>query len=102
MKAILIYITHASESEAKKISTHLVSNRFVACANIFPINSVYFWDGKLNSDNEYVSILKTRKENWKKVKKEIENIHTYEIPCIIKIPIKANTKYIEWIYSMTN
>lgn len=101
MKLILIYVTHSDEDEAKKMSNHLINRRMIACANIFPINSVYIWEGKPVSDGEYVSILKTRKEYWKKVKEEVEKMHPYDVPCILKIKIKTNKKYKDWIFEMT-
>lgn len=101
MELILVYVTHSNEEEAKKISDHLIKYKMIACANIFPITSVYIWEGQAVSDGEFVSILKTRKENWTIVKEEVEKMHPYELPCIIKINIKANKKYKEWIYEMT-
>jgi periplasmic divalent cation tolerance protein len=82
-----------------KLSNYLVENKYAACANIFPIKSAYWWKGQIASDQEYVSILKTITGNWEILKTKVEEIHPYEIPCIMKIEVEANEKYEEWIRS---
>ncbi len=101
MSFILIYVTHENEEQAKKITTHLLQKKLIACANFFPINSVYWWKGKIEHSPEIVTILKTKKENWDKVKSEIEQIHPYETPCIMKITVEANKEYEQWISKET-
>jgi len=56
---------------------------------------------KIDSANEIVSILKTKKENWKVVKEEIEKLHPYDVPCIMKIEVEANESYENWIQEET-
>lgn len=97
MNFIFIYITNPTKKEAKKIARYLLKRRLIACANIFPINSLYWWEGKIVDNNEFVLIVKTTKNNFGKVKKEVEKIHSYKIPCIIKIPGIANKKFFNWI-----
>jgi len=58
-----------------------------------PIEASYWWKGSIGSSKEYVSILKTRTENWNIVKDEIEKIHPYDVPCIMKIDVEANESY---------
>ena len=98
---ILIYVTHKNLKEAKKIASVLLDKKLIACVNFFPIESSYFWKGKLENSNEYVSLLKTRKDNWNKVKEEIKRIHPYETPCILKLEVEANEEYESWINSET-
>ena len=97
MNFIFVYITNPTEKEAKKIAKHLLKKRLIVCANIFPINSLYWWQGKIIDDNEFVLIAKTTKNNFEKVKKEVEKIHSYKIPCIIKISVSSNKKYSNWL-----
>jgi len=97
MDFIFIYITTPNKKEAKKIARYLLKRRLIACANIFPINSLYWWKVKIVDDNEFVLIAKTIKNNFEKVKKEIEKIHSYKIPCIIKIPVSSNKKFFDWL-----
>jgi len=95
---IFIYITNPNKEEAKKIAKHLIEKKLIACANIYDnITSIYFWEGKIADENECVLIAKTLDKNFEKVKTEVEKIHTYKIPCIVKIPVSSNQKYFEWI-----
>jgi periplasmic divalent cation tolerance protein len=96
---IAVYITHKNEGEAKKIVSHLLKNKLIACANFFPIKSAYWWKGKIENSDEIVSLIKTKKENWEKIKKEVEKIHPYETPCVMKFDIEANKDYEDWIES---
>ena len=102
MAFILVYVTHKNLEEAKKIASALLDKKIIACANFFPIESDYLWKGKRENSKEYVSLLKTRKENWNKVKAEIKRLHPYETPCIIKIDAEANEDYEKWVESETN
>jgi len=97
MNLILVYITNPTKAEANKIARVLLKKHLIACANIFPIESLYRWQGKIADESEFVLIAKTKKENYNKVKKEVEKIHSYSIPCIIQIPAQANEKYFEWL-----
>lgn len=101
MKFIVIYITHPNMKEAKRICSVLLEKRLIACANYFPIESTYWWKGKIENSKEIVSLVKTRKANWTKVKKVVEAIHPYEIPCIMKFEVEANRSYADWIHQET-
>jgi len=97
MSFVFIYVTNPNEKEAKKIALHLLKKRLVACTNIFPIQSSYWEKGKIENTKEVVLILKTRKENFEKVKNEIKKIHPYSVPCIIKFGVEANKEYENWL-----
>ena len=98
---ILVYITHKNLEEAKKIISYLMEKKLIACANHFPITSVYWWKGKIENNDEIVSIIKTRDELWEPVREEVNKIHPYETPCIMKIGVEANKEYEEWVNSET-
>lgn len=102
MSFIIIYATYKDLVQAKKISSHLLKKKLIACANFFSIKSLYLWKGKIENSNETVAFLKTNKENWKKVKKEITRMHSYDIPCIVKISVESNKSYGLWINSEIN
>ncbi len=97
MSFIMVYTTHSSEGEANRISQHLLDKKLIACANIFPMSSAYWWQNTIQNEAEWVAIVKTSSEKWAIVKSEIERIHPYETPCIIKITVEANEKYERWI-----
>jgi len=97
MNFIFIYITNPSKEKAKEIARHLLEKKLIACANIFPIDSLYWWEGKVTEDNEFVLIAKTTENKFEKVKDEVRKIHPYKIPCIIKIPVSSNREYFDWL-----
>ena len=101
MTFIILYVTHKNLENAQKVASHLLQKKLIACANFFPITSSYWWKGKIENSEEIVSLLKTRKENWEKVKSEIKKIHPYETPCIMKINAEANADYESWINEET-
>lgn len=92
----LVYITCKDSKEAEDISIHLLKKRLIACANIFPIKSMYWWQGKIANDSENVIIAKTNNKNFKKIGIEVKKMHSYEIPCILKINATANKEYEAW------
>ncbi|MCP4254403.1 MAG: divalent-cation tolerance protein CutA [Candidatus Scalindua sp.] len=100
---IIIYITAGSASEAKKIGHTLVEEKLVACSNIIsPIRSIYSWQGKICDDKEALMILKTRKKLFKQIIKRVEEIHSYDVPEIIAMPIiDGSSKYLSWINEET-
>ena len=93
----IIYVTHANENAAKALSSQIVEEKLAACANLFPIQSAYWWQGALSQDDEYVSILKTTNEKWPALKVRVTELHPYEVPCIMKIEVEANESYEQWI-----
>lgn len=101
MKFIIIYITYPNLKEAKQVSNVLLKERLIACVNYFPIESAYWWRGKIENTKEIVSLVKTTKANWTKVKKEVEKLHPYKTPCIIKIEVEANKSFADWIVKET-
>lgn len=96
---IFVYITCKNKSQAIKISKHLLQKRLIACANIHPINSVYLWNGKITNGKEFALIGKTADKNYEKIKDEVKKIHSYDIPCVIKIKVDSNPDYEKWVNS---
>jgi len=97
MSVVFLYVTTRNKSEGLKITRYLLKKKLIACANIFPITSIYEWKGKIRNGKEVVMILKTLKTKSVAVKKEIEQIHSYEVPCVVEISVKANDAYARWI-----
>jgi len=97
MKLILVYIVSANKKEAKTIAKQLLLKKLIACANILPTESLYWWKGKIANEKEVVLVAKTVDVNFKNIKKEVEKIHSYDIPCIVKIPAEANKNYFDWV-----
>ena len=92
----LAYITCKNYKEAEKISKYLLKKRLIACANIFPIKSMYWWKGKIVNGTESVIIAKTVSKKYKKVEQEVKKLHSHQIPCILRINAVANKEYEQW------
>ncbi|MBN2223982.1 MAG: divalent-cation tolerance protein CutA [Deltaproteobacteria bacterium] len=99
----VIMVSASSQNEAEKIANELVENRLAACVSIIPnMRSIYIWEGKVESSEEYLMIIKTRGELFEQVKKAIKELHSYKIPEIISLPIThALDDYIQWINEVT-
>jgi len=93
----LVYITCKDEKEAVKISRHLLNKRLIACSNMHPIRSTYLWQRKIQDEKEFVIIAKTKEKNYKKIKEEVLRLHSYDVPCILKIDAEANESYQKWV-----
>lgn len=103
MKAVLIQTTCASKNEAKNIAKELVGNRLAACVHMSEIESFYSWNDEFCCDNETLLSIKTRKENFEKIKSKIKELHSYDVPEIIQIDISnANKKYLKFIGDNTD
>ena len=92
----LIYTTCKDKREAEKVSAHLLKKRLIACANMFPIKSMFWWNFKIANENEVAIFAKTNEKNFKEAVKEIRKMHSYKIPLILKISARANNDYEEW------
>jgi periplasmic divalent cation tolerance protein len=102
MSFSLLYVTHPSKPEAIRITADLLNDHLIACANFFPMESMYWWEWRLNKTEEIMTIYKTRSENYEAVKSKIESLHKYEVPCIIKLAtVEANMGYEQWVQSET-
>lgn len=103
MSAILIYITTSSPAEARKIAEAVVADRLAACANIMPsMTAVCHWDGKIQSADETVLILKTRAELFPAVESRVREIHTYKIPCIVSWKLEqGHAPFMQWLMDET-
>ena len=99
MNFFLTYVTTKNEEEALKLANLAVQKNLAACGNIFPkMKSIYKWKNKLQNDKETVLILKTNLNKYPLLEKLILEKHSYEVPCILKIPISdGNKEYLKWI-----
>lgn len=93
---VMVYITCKDRKEAEKISNHLLKKMLIACSNIFPIQSMFWWNYKIANVKEYAILAKTNNKNFRKALIEIKRLHSYKIPCILKIGAEANKEYEIW------
>ena len=101
MSAKLIYVTCVNEAEAQEIAATVVQEKLAACANILPgMKSIYWWDGAVQSASESVLILKTAARLSAKLTGRVCELHSYECPCVVVLPIESgNPDYLSWIGS---
>lgn len=102
-KPIFVYIACKTVQEARKIAGYCVENRLAACGNILPnMESVYWWDGQINNEDETVLILKSTEGQYPELEKAVKANHSYECPCIVAIPIiNGFAPYLNWIKTET-
>ena len=95
----IVLSTAGSEEEARRIALHLVENQLAACVNIVPqIESVYRWQGNVESSREWLLLIKTTAEKFKIVRDAIRELHSYDLPECIAIAIEdGSAQYLEWI-----
>ena len=98
---LVFYITHPDEDCAKRISDAMLQQRLVACANISPVGSLYWWEGAVVQEGEWVSVLKTRLDLEQALENAIRAMHPYQTPCIMRFETRANEDYVAWIASST-
>ena len=96
---VVILITAGSYEEARKIADTLVSRRKAACVNIVPgVGSLFWWQGKVESADESLLLVKTRAELFPEVVALVKAAHSYEVPEIIALPIiDGSADYLDWI-----
>jgi periplasmic divalent cation tolerance protein len=99
---ILVYVVCRDREEARRIGRLLVERRLAACANLFPSESIYWWQGQIVEDNEFILIAKTRPECYSTIVQTIKSVHSYEVPAIIRLPVaEADTRYLAWLEAET-
>lgn len=85
-------------ADAERIAKALVEERLAACVNITNIKSCYIWNGKLDLEAEALLIIKTENRMLERLMAKIRELHSYEVPEIIVLPIiKGYQPYLDWI-----
>ena len=95
----LLYVTTGSKDEAQEIGRQLLEEKIAACVNIIDgMTSMYWWEGKIAADNEAILIIKIDDAYNEKAILRITELHSYDCPCILVLPIKAgNEAYLNWL-----
>ncbi len=98
---ILFYIPCPDKATAEHIATTLMQEKQIACANIIPgMESMYWWEGKIETSSEYILILKTVKtpDAQDSVTKRVQELHPYKVPCVMTLPVLGiNASYKKWL-----
>jgi len=98
----IISTTTDSKENADALTQMLLEKKLVACVQSSTIQSAYHWEGKMMRSEEILLQMKTKKDLFKTIQKEIENLHNYDLPEIIMLPLEdANLSYLQWIEEVT-
>jgi periplasmic divalent cation tolerance protein len=100
---LTVFVTVGSEEEALEISRAVVEERLAACSSIVPgLRSIYRWKGKLCDDRELLLLMKTRASLFAPLRERIRELHSYEVPEIIGIPVTRGLReYLDWVVENT-
>lgn len=94
----IVLVTVPSLELGKEIAQRLLNSKLAACINLFPVNSLYIWQGEINDDQEYQLIIKTDLNLFQELVAEIKTLHNYEVPEIIALPIiNSSASYLSWL-----
>lgn len=97
---LVVLLTCATEREASRIARKLVEERLAACVTIAAggVRSVYWWKGKVERAREALLVAKTSTKLFRRLERRVKELHSYETPEIIALPIVAGSRaYLEWI-----
>ncbi|MEX2600813.1 MAG: divalent-cation tolerance protein CutA [Balneolaceae bacterium] len=97
----LVYITTRDREEARSIGMTLVEERLAACVNIIDgMESIYRWEGAIETDSETILIAKTSYHRMEKLTRRVKELHSYDTPCILSITLteqEGNEEYLKWL-----
>lgn len=99
----IVLCTIDSIKNANELAHNLVKSRLAACVNIVSgVTSVYEWENAICEENEYLLIIKTKSDLYKKLETKIKEFHPYEVPEIVSLKIDNGSKsYLDWIEKNT-
>ncbi len=102
-KLTLIYVTARNKDEARHVGRALVESRLAACVNIIDgMNSMYWWNGRVQDDSEAVLIAKTKESLVPELVAKVKELHSYECPCVVAVPILGgNADFLNWVAKET-
>jgi periplasmic divalent cation tolerance protein len=96
----VVLVTCGTLEESRKIARAVVEKHLAACVNIVThaVESFYLWEGKLENASEYLLLIKTTRERLEALEKEVLELHSYDTPEFVALPIVAGTKgYLDWV-----
>lgn len=100
MEILVYYVPCGSKVDAENLVTQLLNTGMIACGNVIASDSHFIWEGNINKENEWVGILKTLPSMEQIVDRQIEMLHAYQTPAVIRWPAKCNAVYFDWLTNM--
>lgn len=100
-QVLFVYVTASDLEEAERIGEAVVDARLAACANVLDgMRSIFRWQGSVQKGREAILILKTREDLFDDLKQRIVELHSYELPCVVAMPIAAGHEpFLDWVAS---
>jgi len=100
---VIVLTTIASTADGRELASILVTERLAACVNVLAeMDSVYRWKGAVDSERERQLIIKTTAARLDQLKARLHEIHPYELPEFIIIPVVAGSDhYLNWLREST-
>jgi periplasmic divalent cation tolerance protein len=100
MSFIIVIMTAPNKQQATNIVRTLLEERLIACANILEsIHSVFWWKGKIEEEEEVLVLMKSQQALFKKLSERVTELHSYDVPEILALPIEGSQLYLEWMKS---
>ncbi|MEU6973041.1 divalent-cation tolerance protein CutA [Kitasatospora aureofaciens] len=99
---LVVTTTHDDETKARELAAKVVAERLAACAQVYSISSVYWWDGEVQSSAEWRIDFKTRADLAGRLGAFIGEQHSYDVPEVIAVPVvEGADSYLSWIREET-
>ena len=99
---ICVILSTVPKAQSKEIARTLIDRHLVACVNMTPVRSWYSWKGEFCDDEEHLLIIKTQKVLAGEVIRAIRELHPYEVPEIIELPVTSgHLPYLAWVHQET-
>ncbi len=94
----VVLVTASSKAEAEAIAQALVQSRLAACVSLFPVHSIYTWQGTVHQEDEWQLMIKCDLAKFQVLEAKVREIHSYDVPEVIALPILAGSQpYLNWI-----
>ncbi len=95
----MVFVAAANGEEARRLAEMLVGSHLAACVQVLPeMESIYRWQGKIERASEVLLIAKTDRARFPQLEREVRNLHSYDTPEIVAIPIvEGSPAYLEWL-----
>jgi periplasmic divalent cation tolerance protein len=96
---VIVLVTVGTHADGERIARALVEEQLAACVNMVgPIRSVYTWEGAVTADDEYLLVIKSRRELFAPLETRIRSLHGYDVPEVIALPVVAGSgPYLDWL-----
>ncbi len=104
MDEVVIVLTNLPDrAAAVKLAQELVARRLAACVNVLAeCTSVYRWKGGIENAVEVPVLIKTRAGRYAEVEAAIRELHPYELPEIVAVPVQHGfDEYLQWVADET-